>query len=197
MADIITVAEYEDYDGLPSPVEIQTKTDITNAITNATAVIEDETGGRTFVVADPSPSVHDLTELAEIVDGRNAKRIYVKNGPIQSVSKIEYWDGDEWQEITYVSQPFTFKPNTHIVYYQDGSKFSSGYQNYRVTYSYGFDNDFPQKLKYACYLIAKSIYNLSNRQGITTQQDGEQNWNYSHDAPKMAVDIIAKYRHFV
>lgn len=194
MSNLITVAEYEDYDQLVSPVDAQTEADITAAISNATAYIEQETGGRTFKIADLSPSGD---EAAEVVNGRGQIRIYTKNGPVASVSKLEYWDGDEWQEITYNEHEYTFKPNSHVIYFQDGMKFHSGYQNWRITYSYGYDTSFPQELKYAAYVMAKHFYNETNRQGIATQQDGEQNWNYTHKIPDSAITIIHKYRYFV
>jgi hypothetical protein len=199
MADIITLQEYEDFDGMTSPYDSDEQSVIEQAIDNATAFIEDETGGRTFTNTALDPSPTDVVEIINV--GGGATRLYVKNSPIQGVTDIEYWDGTQWVQIDSVANPYTFKPGSRIVYFINGYKPFKSWQQWRVTYTYGFDDDFPQKLKWACYIVAKHFKNMTERQGINVQQDGEQNFTYGSPAfkgiPKEALTVIRRFKNYV
>jgi len=187
MADIITLSEYKVYDDAPSPAENDNQ--INAAIDLATSYIE-EKSGRTFEIADnPSPN-----DSVETLDGNGTSRLYTHDAPVTAVSKIEYWNGSVWTEFDAVSQPYTFKTGSNIVRFTGGHTFFKGYQNIRVTFEHGFTDSFPDNLKLACYQIAKHIVNEAERQGVANQNDGEQTFTYSHTVPKMATEIIARYK---
>jgi hypothetical protein len=190
MANLITLDEYRDYDDLPSPADNEDQ--INAAIAQASAYIENVTG-RTFAVADPSPSPTD-TDVVEVVNGTGCARLYTRNAPITSVTKLEYWDGDSWEEYDLVSYPYTLKTGSHVVYFTQGHRFCKGYQNIRVTYSYGYTTALPADLKYACYLVAHSFVLESERTGIASQSDGEQSFSYDHSVPKQAIATLARYK---
>jgi hypothetical protein len=185
MADIITLAEYRDYDDLPSPTENEGQ--IEKAIDAATSYIE-KRAGRVFEDNSPSP-----VDAVEILDGKDTNRLYTHNAPINAVSKLEYWDGTQWVEYDSTSYPYSFKSGSNIIYFTDGHTFYAGWQNIRATFTYGYTT-VPEDLKLACYLIAKHIVNLAERLGITTQTDGEQSFSYEQTIPKEAQNIIARYR---
>lgn len=187
MAAIITLAEYREYDDLPSPAENETQ--ISAAINSAVAYIEKVTG-RVFEIADnPSPN-----DALEILDGRGSLRTCTRNSPITAVSKLEYWDGTAWQEYDSTTYPYTFKTGSNIVYFTNGHRFYKGWQNIRVTFEYGYTTVLPDDLKYACYLIAKHHAMEAERLSITHQNDGEQSFTYTHTIPKEATAIIMRYR---
>ena len=187
MADIITLAEYRDYDDLPSPAENEDQ--ITAVIALATAYVERYTG-RVFEIADnPSP-----VDAVEILEGKGTVRLFTRNAPITAVSKLEYWDGTTWQEYDSTTYPYSFKSGSNIVYFTNSHRFYSGWQNIRATFEYGYTTVFPDDLKLACYLLAKHIVTETERLGINNQSDGEQSFAYAHDVPKEAVNIIARYR---
>lgn len=188
--NIITLAEYKTFDDLPSPNSNNSQID--SAIDNATSIIEEQTG-RTFELSD-NPSPIDVTET---INGNGTKRLYVRQSPIVEVSKIEYYDGVSWQEVTTIEAPRTIKPGSNIIYFTDGFKFFKGYENWRLTYTYGYSNSLPNDLKQACYKIAKWIIDESNRQGMRTQADGEQNFEYfaySKNLPETSVEIVRRYK---
>lgn len=185
---IITTDDYEVYDALPSPTENEEQ--IAAAIGLATKVMEEEAGGRTFALdGEPSP-----LDNVETLNGEKAGRIWTKDAPIQAVSKIEYWDGTVWQEYDSVTYPYTHKPGSNCIYFTGGHKFYRGWQNIRVTFEYGFDTDYPDDLKLACYQIAKHIVNEADRQGVMIQSDGEQKFHYRDKLPELAVKVARRYK---
>jgi hypothetical protein len=185
---IITIDEYETYDNLPSPTESEGQ--ITAAIGLATALIEEEAGGRTFALnGEPSP-----LDNVETLNGKETCRVWTKDAPIQAVSKIEYWDGTAWQEYDSTTYPYAFIPDSNCVYFTNGHKFYRGWRNIRVTFEYGFDGACPDDLKLACYQIAKHIVNEADRQGILIQSDGEQKFHYRDKLPELAMKIAHRYR---
>jgi len=186
---LITNSEYIELDNSPSP--LPNADQVTAMIKKATAYIEKLTG-QVFYYQMPSPD-----SVTEIVNGTGSIRLYVKNAPIQDVTLIEYWDGTTWQELSDVTTSYTFKPLSNIIYSQDGFQFWSGYQRWRVTYTYGYETAYPDDLKYACYLLAKHYLQQVDRQGLRSQADGEQSFSYDKDIPKEAITIINKYKRYI
>jgi hypothetical protein len=188
MANIITPAEYYDYDDSPSPVANADQ--IAAAITAATARIANLTGGRTFEIANnPSP-----VDEVEILPGNGTSRIYTTNAPITAVSLVEYWDGTQWVEYDSVTYPYAFKLDSNIVYFTQGHKFVKGYENNRVTYEYGFASAMPENLKHVCYLLAKHFVDQTVRQGLTSQRDGEQTFTYNTKLESQVMPTITRYK---
>lgn len=185
---LITINEYYTYDGMVSPYDTAETAKITQAITVASALIEKMCGGR-----DLDANASPVEEIA-IVNGKGTARLYMPNAPVLGVTKIEYWDGDEWEEVNATNDAYTFKPNSRIVYFTEGYKAWSGYQNWRVTYTYGWTS-VPEDLQYACYVVAKLIRDESERQNVNTQTTGEQSFAYSHKIPAQALEIINRYKH--
>ena len=184
---LITLSEYRTYDDLPSPAESDDQ--ITAMLTLASTRIEKITG-RTFEVITASP-----LETVELLNGRKTPRIYTKHMPILSVSKLEYWDGDVWQEYDVVTSPYTFKPNSNVIYFTKLQlhHFFCGYQNIRVTYTYGY-TALPDDLKLACFMLTKWYLHETDHIGIGTQQDGEQSFTYTHTIPGEVMAILDQYK---
>lgn len=188
--DIITLSEYKKYDSVPSPSDIDTQID--QAIDLSTSLIEERTG-RIFELGD-SPSPIDILET---INGLGTKRLFVRQSPIIDVSKVEYYDGTAWQEVTLIEAPRTFKPDSNIVYFTDGYIPFKGYENWRITYTYGYLISLPNDLKFACYKIAKWIIDESHRQGMRNQADGEQSYEYfayNKNLPEEAVSVVERYK---
>lgn len=186
MTSILTVAQYRDFDDLPSPAENDDQ--ISKAITTAINIINNRTG-RTFY-AGASP-----LDATEVLNGKGTKRIFTVNSPIQSLDSLEYWDGTQWVEYDSTTYPYTFKSDSNLIYFTQGHKFYKGFRNIRVTFTYGYDDSgFPEELQYACYLIAKYIVVEAERLGIDRQTDGEQSFWYNHSFPTKAKEIIARYK---
>lgn len=187
---LITISEYIVMDDSPSPLSNENQ--VSTMITKATSYIEKKTG-QLFYYDSPSPSPSPL-ETVEIISGKGSTRLYVKNSPIVSITKIEYWNTTEWYELSIVTYPYVFKNDSYIIYSQDGFTFWEGYQNWRVTYTYGYMSEsYPEDLKYACYLLTKYFLQRVDRQGLQSQTDGEQSFTYDKAVPKEATEIIARY----
>lgn len=75
------------------------------------------------------------TSYVEEVSGIGESNIYVDNYPIQSLSKIEHWDGTDWDEVD--SDTYRFESGTGRIHLDTGV-FEDGFENYRVTYDGGF-----------------------------------------------------------
>jgi len=191
MANIITITEYREYDDSPSPMANESQ--IMVAIELATAIIEKMTGRTYEVLGSPSPSPESY-EVIEILNGNGTNRIYTHNAPITAVSKVEYWNGTKWEEYDSVTYPYTFKTDSNIIYFTEGHKFYTAWQNIRVTFEYGYTDEFPDDLKLACYLITKHIVLEAERLNIKSQSDGEQSFSYDHNLPPLAKQLIARYK---
>lgn len=196
---LISVSEYNEFDNAPSP--LLNSDQITAAIEAATYIIETRTG-RTFVVLSASPSPSPV-DTVEIVNGLGCPRVYTHNAPIISVSKLEWWDGMNWQEYDDTSYPRQVKANSNIIYLTNqsswavqGFTFYKGYQNIRITYTYGYEDELPKDLQYACYLLAKHMLEEVEQGNIQTQTDGEQSYTYfkKEKLPVAIEAIIARYR---
>ena len=188
---ILSLIDYKILDDSPSPNANDEQ--IEAAINSATATIENLTG-RTFAVlsASPSPSPSP-TFTEEILNGKGSLRLFTDNGPITAIDSIAYWDGSAWAEYDAVSYPYTFKANSNCVYFTLGHRFYKGYQNIKISYSYGYET-VPQDLVYACYLLTRHILNEAERSGIRSQGDGEQRFDYDHDVPAEINKIIIRYK---
>jgi hypothetical protein len=186
---IISLDDYKIIDDTPSPIDNDEQ--IEAAIVVASDWIENLTG-RTFEILSASPSPSP-TSTIEILDGKNSIRLFTNNGPVTAIDKIEYWDGSDWFEYDTVSFPYTFKTGSNCIYFTLGHRFYKGYQNIRVTYSYGYET-IPQDLAYACYLLTRHILNESERSGIRSQADGEQRFDYDHEIPAEINKIIIRYK---
>lgn len=185
MANIITIEEFESFDDSPSP--IANLEQVTNAISAATSLIEKLTT-RTFETS-PSPA-----EIIEVLNGKDAPRIYTHQAPVLTVTKLEYFDGVSWVEFDSTTYPRAIKTDSNIIYFiTPGHKFPCGYQNIRVTFTYGIDA-LPGDLKFACFAVAKHMILEASRQGLTQQADGEQTFNYTHELPPGIDKIIMRYK---
>lgn len=198
MAMLISVDRYNDFDNAPSPLTNSDQIQV--AIKAASQIIEIRTG-RTFVVLSLSPSPSPVATI-EILNGVGSPRIFTHNAPIVTVDKIEWWDGIAWQEYDAVSYPFQIKANSNCIYFTNQSAWASGFafykgfQNIRVTYSYGYDTELPQDLQQACYMLAKMMIDDVTYSNLQSQADGEQSFTYFHDRrlPAVVESVIARYR---
>jgi hypothetical protein len=186
MASIISVDDFYTLDDSPSPPHNPDQ--IANAILVATAKIENLCG-RVFEIA-PSPA-----SVVETLNGNGSCRIYTKQAPVTAVTKIEYWDGTTWQEYELTMYPYTFKADSNIIYFTEGHRFDRGFQNIRVTFTYGYDA-FPDDLQWACFIFAKHAIFSANKHGFAQQSDGEQNFQYRDDkaALEAAMAVVLRYK---
>ena len=192
MADFLTAEEYYQYSGLASPVEdrIQIGKIITAISQYITQLI-----GRDMTVTTSSA----MNEL-EYFKGKGLKYYFPKQGPVQSVSKIEYWDGNSWQECDTDTMPYETDGN-QIFFTAGDTFFKPTYRpkNWRVTYTWALD-EVPEDLKMAVAMTIDSFVVAPGMGDIISQTDGEQSFTYNSTlrkvVPVAAINIINLYRRF-
>jgi len=116
------------------------------AFVNSASQIIEEYCNRKFIT--PSDAI------AEIFDGDGQKDVYVEHRRIADTPVLEYWDGTAWQTMTTTQYPRSFDGDKGRVWLNNGAKFSTGQDNYRVTYKYGWVRaSIPNSLKLTCAQI--------------------------------------------
>ncbi len=131
-------------------------------------------------VIEPS----DIT--AEFHDG-GYESIWLKNYPVNSLSKLEL-DGDDWlPDVTYV-------PETGEIFLTDGGKFPPGRRIIEADYNAGWQA-VPADIKQAAVITAAAWYNRRGSEGKATvlMSDGTAQ-NISDEIPKETIQLLRPYR---
>lgn len=126
----------------------------------------------------------------EILDGDGTTSYMPKNQPVNGVSKIEIWDGQEWDELEAANYDYTYDDNE--IYFTDGNLFSRGIKNYRVTYSSGYaQSDIPWDLKRACaQLVQRALKKADKKEGLSSESFGDATTSYDLGS-LISPDIVA------
>ncbi len=142
---------------------------------------------RTFAKYDSEDAA--ATTLEETFSGKGGRKYYPLQAPIVSVTKVEYWNTDDWTQFdTGTHTPIA---TTDRVTFQEKYVFSEGDDNLRLTYVYGYTT-VPAALVRAICLIAQAYSGTELRDSnIKSQSDGEQSVSY-FDSPKTSVPIEAE-----
>jgi len=158
---LITVNEFQTMSGEAKDVTGLKADQLTTLINNASQMIEKYLNPRKLI---------DGTAI-EIFSGKGQHERWVDQGMINSLTKIEYWDGTDWAELAAASYPRTTDANTGRVYLNDGGVFADGQDNYRVTYTYGWSRaDIPPDIKAACIWLVQRMRKLIDKaEGLDTQ----------------------------
>ncbi len=156
-------------------------------ITNASAFIESYCS-RTFGVGNYS----------ETYNGNGGHRLYVANGPVQSVQSLTI-DGIA---IPAVSSPLStgYAFDADTIYLRPGTTsgygigFSRGVQNVQVAYTAGFAT-LPSDVTQACIELVASKYKASQRVDIKTEGLGpNQSTSYNIGIPPSVIAMLARWR---
>lgn len=186
---IVTLADYLTHIGETS---VSNEAQVKQALLEAQDYAENYCN-RLFVLHDSeseSPTSHEHT-----FDGNGRRQLYPPQAPIQSVTTVELWNGDDWEEVDAVT--YTPQTNGNKITFREGHVWAEGTENWRVTYVYGFTT-VPASLKRAILLIAQAFAGTSVRDSnIKSQSDGEQSFTYFDEAktsvPAEATDILDTY----
>lgn len=181
---ITTAAEYAVFLGEAS---LSNADQAQQALEMASDYIRTESG-REFVLA-----VNALT-IVEMFNGNGRKLYFPRQGPVISVTSIEYYDYglEAWTELdTDLNNPIT---DGNKILYRELVPFHEGINNWRVTYTFGFSS-IPDDIKYAANLKAKEMADIAGEESIIHQSDGEQAFTYlrPRKTNKMVDDIIQNY----
>lgn len=143
------------------------------------------------------------SDITEIFDGDGTADYYVKNIPIVGTiasSDISYrsGEGETWSETTAT---FNYDSSSGRVYFTDGNVFSTGKDNWRIVYSYGYSvSNVPVDLKIAAIeLIAfrKKKFD-DNVHGVSAVTYPDNTITYSFDKmPDSVLAMLNRYKRVI
>ena len=115
LTGLITATEYNTHANVSSPGNA---TQIQQNIYDATEYIMQETG-RWFVDAECS-----MTDVF-LMSGKGQRDVYTPQGPILSLTSIEFWNGTEWETID--SDVYDELTDGNKIWFRSGNVWASGY----------------------------------------------------------------------
>lgn len=136
------------------------------------------------------------TAIDKIFSGDNTAIYNTPNAPITATPTLYYWDGLTWQ--TDTNWAFTNDLEKGKVRFNDGNVFFKGEDNWKISYTYGWDlKDIPADLQSACLrLIAtnKKLFD-DNLHGVNSRSFGDQSIGYTFEKiPASVLATIYSYR---
>ncbi len=190
---LISITDYEAHADQNYSDKESDRTQINTFINQACDYIITRTGRTMDVVASPLQTV-------EIFSGSEQRAYWTKNAPIINIVSIEYYSGTQdggWYDVDDENREWTNDTDGQV-YFQDGTSFHKGLNNWRVTYTWGYIliSEVPNDLKRAACLLVDSYQFDHDHQGIKSQSDGEQSFTYDKDTKKAmneAEEIIESY----
>ena len=177
---LITYHEFQSFMADDSDNSAYNEDQITLLI-NAASVRIEKYCNRVFV-----PS----TEVNEIFSGDGLKDYFVKNRHITALDNISYLNSTGgWTELAIATYPYTYDGATGRVWFNTGHRFTSGDDNYRITYTYGYATaDCPVELKQACAtLVQRKLLKIKGKEGISSESFGDATTSFNLD--KMPTDL--------
>lgn len=165
---MITISDYTAFRGWEQPLSPAAEKQLEFLISAAIADCE-RYCRRTFVA--PSATIQ------EIFSGDGTKDYYVKKGRIETLDTptLEYWDGDSWAASTATIDQ---DRSTGRIWFNDGSLFTAGRDNWRVTYKPGYTDaaSVPLDLKLSVLRYTQALHRLAEgKEGISSESfDGKQ-----------------------
>ncbi len=114
------------------------------------------------------------TGLVELFDGDGEKDHYTRNIPINEATtaiKIEEWNGVSWEELTTSEATRAVQLEIGRIYFNDGTRFTDGEDNWRVTYDYGVTlKNIKSDVKQAtCILVQRSMLKAEGKEGVEAE----------------------------
>ena len=133
-------------------------------------------------------------DLEEIFDGDSTKDYYVKNARIAATPTLYYWQGSAWVQDT--SSSFTYVEKTGRVYFTDGNIFSSGSDNWKINYKYGWTlKELPEDVKIACSYRVKYLMEMMRKGGISSESFGDTTTTFKmNELLKLSQSLLKRYK---
>ena len=182
-----TLAEYQTYVGKSSQ-SAEAQAQITAALLDARVWIEQQLHRRIVDIASGYLAVEQFAG--------NDRTYYVPiEGPIDSITTVEEWNGEDWAEIDDTLTPLT---DGNWIYFQEGNIFARASipYNWRITYTFGYPS-IPKDIKRASMMLAEQSTSVHHRSRLQSQSDGEQSFSYwvsgSEQIVKDVMRILTPY----
>lgn len=169
-------------------IDASFSTQITEWITMASRHIDKQTN-RTFEVSEE--------EETKIYDGNNSNVLIVDDFLSITTLKI---NGSTIDEDDYRIYPANKNPKTKIVLKY--RLFDSGYLNVEVTGIFGYADEVPPEIKWACTVLVSGIINASNQHEGEIQSESIGRYSVTYNTQKQLNDfdeaqkIIKSYKKY-
>lgn len=184
---LLTDAEISEYLGLDKYKESYNSALIWRLVNSASRFIAKATQNKFLAT----------TAYADTFSGNGKTTIYLDYAPLTStISTIYYWNGSAWADTGLTA--FSQENSNGRLYFTDGSVFTKGLDNYKVSYNYGYAvGSIPEDIKECCALIVghklKKFEMGLHR--TNSRNVGEQSFVFSEKAiPDDAKAIINQYK---
>jgi len=177
-----TLAEYQTYVG-SSTQSAAVQAQITAALLDARVWIEQQLHRRIVDIASGYSAVEQFAG--------NDRTYYVPTeGPIDSITTVEEWNGEDWAEIDTTLTPLT---DSNWIYFQEGNIFARASipYNWRITYTFGYPS-IPRDVKRASMMLAEKFITSDQETRLQSQADGEQSFSYSTAVGKDITEEVMK-----
>jgi len=185
---LVTVDEYLRHKGIDKDTSEMDADRITQFINSASQTIEN------YLNQKIVPVTEDYTEIRS---GDGTKDIYVKNAMNITLTKLEYWSGTAWTEMTTSAYVRTYDSDTGRIWFTDGNTFWRGDDNIRITYSWGYATaSVPVPIKEATYiLIDRAMKRADGKEGISSESFGDATTSYDFSSliTKQVDALLTKY----
>jgi len=142
----------------------------------------------------------------ELYDGSGSSMLILKQFPITTVASIKQYDGYSGGEVwttlvlgTDYERLLYVKESTAV--YMDGMAFAKGVQNYKITYTAGYQN-VPLEIVQACKKLMLLYYGETrktktlDKASVSITMGTTTTTTYDKEAEKRILDSIKKYMAF-
>jgi len=135
-----------------------------------------------------------VSDYVEYYSGDNTNTLLLDNFPIQNVSKIERYDGENWTELVE-GEDYTRLIIDKDKIILDGGIFEKGSYNYRVTYQAGYkEEEMPEDIKLGLLELSCIYFNESKVGDGNLLINSKDRNQMTESYDKNAEDKVLKYR---
>lgn len=134
----------------------------------------------------------DSDDYTEIYSGDGGRFLYLKNYPVSVVTKIEYRNGSnsspDWQELS--ADDYHLLDSRTIA---KETKFINGFNNYRVTYTGGYE-ELPADLEQVATELVAKKFNGRKSDGISDESAESASLTWSRGLTEEQKIVLKRFK---
>ena len=187
---LVSVEEVKQYLGIDSDDNTENFEQLINGVSKQV----ESFCGRNFIT--PSAAI------TEKWSGDGTESVWLQEAPIASaiaVTSISYRSGTTW---TALDSNYTIEQNASeaLIEFTDGSVFTKGYRNWKVSYSYGYSlSAVPDDLKHATIILVAREKSLADNKlhGVNSKSFADHSISYNFDKdPENVKRTLNAYKRY-
>lgn len=134
----------------------------------------------------------------EYYNGGNTNKLLLNQYPVTTLTSVQYWDYQSQGIIESYTEHTDYELYSNDGYLYKVSGWSKGTKNYKVVYVAGYSTStMPSDLKNACKEICKYLYNLRDKQGLSSETVDVRTLSYDKTLnvgiPKNILAMLDQY----